>query len=154
MSQRRFAVVFGELFVCKDKLAVGHHVGRIPLSLVERVDGQGARDLDRLVLLSAVEHQPAAETAGCAAVLLGHDRVGPHGHDLHRLFELAVLALHPGDVLRKIELGATGAPGQAGKEEDRQELAANGHRSFLVTRGGVSRFRHAAGVRPRAVGFN
>ena len=108
VPQLRFAIVLLHLLGGEYVLAIGSGVGLGSARLVEGVDGQFAGDLDRLVFLVFVKHQPGAEAADRRLSGRVEHRVGPDRHDAHRPAELARLAHHRRQLVAKIEFRATG----------------------------------------------
>jgi hypothetical protein len=95
MAHLRLAVVQRQLLRREGILSVGPRVIRFAVGFIERIDHQRPFHLDRLVLLSFIEHQSPAESADGRPARLGQDRVAPHGDDLVRLARLFVFVERP-----------------------------------------------------------
>jgi hypothetical protein len=101
MADLRFAVVLGEFFLGEDVFPVGPGFIQSTRVLLEGVNGQCALDLDRILFVLFVEHQPASEAALRRLAGLIHDRVGPQRHDLRGRTRLVVRERPEG---RRLEL--------------------------------------------------
>lgn len=125
----RAAVVLGQLFGGEDVLSVGPRVGLVAALFVEGVDHQRAVDLDRLLLLAGVEHQPSAKASHRFAASAVEDGVGPHGYHLGGRAGGDVVAVAPRDILVQIELRAAARQQQGCAEGNR-------HHPFPLSRCG------------------
>jgi len=103
MSQVRLAVVFFKLFGCEDVLSIRLCTSRLAAVFVEGIHDKRAVDLDRLVILFSVEHQPAAEPPHRRMIRLVEHGIRPHGHNLLGHFRL-VVSERPGERLAPIRL--------------------------------------------------
>lgn len=112
------AVVLGELIGREDEFFVGFVVVGPVVGFVEAVHDQGAVDLDGLVPLVAIEHQPGAEAAGGRGAALVQDRVAPDGHDLGRRLRIIRAGPRPETVFGQVELGATRHRGEDCRQQE------------------------------------
>jgi hypothetical protein len=71
MADLRFAVMGGKLLRRKDVLVIGPGVVRIAPGFVKGVNDQPPLDLDGVLLLALVEHQPSPESTPGRLVGLG-----------------------------------------------------------------------------------
>jgi hypothetical protein len=96
MPQRRLAVVGPQLGGGDDVFPVGLGVRGNGGLFVEGVHHQRAVDLNGIVFLGFVEHQPPAEAADRRLAGRVEHGLAPHGHDLGRRLRLVLLMERPG----------------------------------------------------------
>ena len=105
MTQLRLAVVGLELLFREDKFSIWYAVDL--RRHIKRIDGQCPRNLDWLVLILAVKHDPTAKTANTLFSGFIQDGMRPEYCDSCRLIGDGI-RIEPGNSLTKVERGATG----------------------------------------------
>lgn len=119
VTEFRLAVVDRQLLGGEHVLAIGPGIARLPVVFIECVDHQVAVDLDRILVLVVVEHQPAAEAARWGRALRESNRVDPDRGDLDGDPRRVAVVRPERDRRRAfhVQLGATGETGQRGRDQ-------------------------------------
>lgn len=115
-SERRLALVLGQIFRRKDEFLFRLRMLRIGLVVIEGVHDQVAVDEHRPVLVLAEEQKAAAEAAGRGMARLVQRGVGPDGFDAFGGLRLRFLRIQH---LLEIALLQTRAAAESARDEQR-----------------------------------